>query len=133
MAKATINTKGMEGLLEDIQRAGLNVDAAADRALLAGAQVAQAGMKRRAPKDTHNLEEHVKIKGPITNGTKHSIDVGLIHDKSYTDEETARYGNAQEYGTSSMPAQPFIRPTMDEDRAKISKAMEASLKVEGVI
>ena len=133
MAKATMTTKGMEGLLEDIARAGLNVDAAADRALVAGATVAQDGMKRRAPKDTYNLEAHIKIKGPIRNGVKHYIEVGLIQDKAFTDDETARYGNTQEFGSSSMPAHPYVRPTMDEDRAKIRKAIEASLKAEGVV
>jgi HK97 gp10 family phage protein len=130
--KGRINTKGFEQYLERIARAGSDIDAAAGRALQAGGDVLLAGMKRRVPKDTRNLEEHLVIDGPHQDGNYIYIDVGIPSDKR-TDAETARYGNAQEYGTSSMPAQPYIRPTMDEERAKARRAMRSSLKKERMV
>jgi hypothetical protein len=38
--------------------------------------------------------------------------------------EIARYGNAQEYGTSNMAAQSYIRATVDEDMGAARAAMK---------
>lgn len=125
--RVKLTMKGFEQYLEQIAQTGRDIDAVTDRALLAGAQVLQAGMKHRAPKDTHNLEEHIKINGPEQNGNYHSIEVGVIHDKEFTDAETARYAVAQEYGWISKKAHqshPFIRPTLDNDKAAAQRAMK---------
>jgi len=131
--RVKVSTKGFEEYLEKLAQAGLDVDQSIQKALLAGAEVAKEGMKKRAPKDTHNLEEHVKIDGPFQEGNFSYLAVGIIHKESFTDAETARYANSQEYGTSSMPAQPYIRPTMNEDAGKIKKAMKNSLIEDGVV
>ncbi len=121
--RVKVSTKGLEDTFEKLAQMGRDLDAAADAALMAGAKVFQTGMKRRAPKDTHNLEEHIKIAGPFQDGNFHYLSVGVIHDIDFTDAETARYANNQEYGNSSMEAQPYIRPTIDEDSKAASKAM----------
>ncbi len=128
-----ISTKGFEELLENIASLGQDVDAACQRAVAAGAEVAQNGMKRRVPKDTHNLENHIKIDGPHQEGNYSFVSVGVIHKTEFTDAETARYANHQEYGSSSMPAHPYIRPTMAEDAGKIKKAMRESLEQDGLL
>lgn len=119
-SRVKISTKGLMESLEALSQLGRDLDAVAGEALLAGGEVLKDGMKRRVPKDTHNLEDHIIIDGPHQDGNLHYIEVGVIG----ADEDTARYGNAQEYGTSSMPAQPYIRPTVDEDKGKVSKAMK---------
>jgi HK97 gp10 family phage protein len=118
----------MEKYLEDLAAAGRDVDAAAGRALAAGGEVALQGMQRRVPQDTKNLAEHLATSQPKKNGNFVYVDVGILQ----ADADTARYGNAQEFGTSSMPAQPYIRPTLAEDKGAISKAMRDSLKEEGL-
>jgi HK97 gp10 family phage protein len=133
MASGKINLKGLEEYLEKVAKSGRDVDQAAGNAVLAGAEVARDGMRTRAPKDTHNLENHIQIKGPEQDGTKIFCEVGLIHDDAFTDAETARYGNAQEYGTATMPAQPYIRPTLDNDRSKIRAAERKSLEQDGIL
>ena len=134
MSTRTIfSTKGFEEYLEKIAQTGDAVDPAAERAVMAGAEVAQAGMQKRVPKDTHNLEEHIKIKGPQKNGNFVFAEVGVIHEKAFTDAETARYGNAQEFGSSSMPAQPYVRPTMKRDKSKIRKAEKESLEEDAIL
>lgn len=115
-----MTTKGFEPFMEQIAKLGKNLDAVVDRALEAGAEVLLDGMQRRVPKDTHNLEEHLKVDGPHQEGNYHYITIGLMD----ADAETARYGNAQEYGTSSMAAQPYIRPTLDSDKRKAGAAMK---------
>lgn len=127
----SLDLKGLHEYMEHLAQAGEDVDAAAARAVLTGAELAQDGMVRRVPVDKGNLRDHIQIKGPDQDGNYISVEVGLIHDRNYTDAETARYGNAQEYGTSSMAAQPYIRPTMQGDRRKIRQAMIDSLKQDG--
>ncbi len=125
--RVIVSTKGFEALLERIVSIGQDVDKSAQKALSAGAEVAKAGMVRRVPKDTHNLEHHINVSEPKQDGNFSYVEVGVLN----ADADTARYGNAQEYGTSSMPAQPYIRPTMAEDKGKIKKAMRESLEEDG--
>lgn len=122
-ARVKVSTKGLEESLEALAQLGADLDAAAGGALLAGGEVLKAGMRRRVPKDTHNLEDHIDIDGPHRDGNLHYIEVGVVN----ADADTARYGNAQEYGTSSMPAQSYIRSTVDSDKGRASKAMKAVL------
>ncbi len=129
--KAKLELKGLEQWLEALAAAGADVDQAADQTLSAGADLALTGMKRRAPKDTHNLEQHIVASIPKVEGNQHIVKIGLIG----ADADTARYGNAQEYGWNSKSGHragtPYIRPTMDEDRKAIVAAMKASLKASG--
>lgn len=127
--RAKISTKGFEEYLEKLAAAGQDVDQSIHKALDAGADVAIEGMRRRVPKDTGNLENHIGKTEVKQDGNYSFIEVGVLN----ADDETARYGNAQEYGTSSMPAQPYIRPTMKEDAGKIRKAMRESLAEDGVV
>lgn len=119
--RARLDTKGFAEYLENIVQAGKDIDAITDRALTEGGEILLSGMQRRVPKDTRNLEAHLTVDGPYQDGNFHYVLVGI--DKS-TDGETVRYGNAQEYGTASMPAQPYIRPTLDEDMKKARAAMK---------
>lgn len=128
--RAKLETKGFAEYLERIAQAGQDVDQAAAEALQAGGEVLLSGMQRRVPKDTHNLEQHLVVDGPHQDGNFHYVEVGL---SKSADADTARYGNAQEYGTSSMAAQPYIRPTLDTDMAKARRAMRDVFKANGII
>lgn len=126
--KTRLTTKGFEEYLEKIARAGRDIDAVADQALEAGGKILLDGMERRvpvgtAPHDPHpgNLKAHLELMGPFQDGNFHYIDVGL--GKS-TDADTARYGNVQEFGSATTPAQPYVRPTLDSDMAKARRAMK---------
>jgi HK97 gp10 family phage protein len=127
--KATLSTKCFEEYLERLAAAGEDVDARAGEALLAGGQVAQAGMQRRVAIRTHNLQEHIVVAGPKADGNYVYVQIGLIG----ADANTARYGNAQEFGTSSMAAHPYVRPTMIEDKSAIRAAMLDALKAGRVL
>jgi HK97 gp10 family phage protein len=131
--KGKFDLKGLNEYLERIAEAGLNVDAAVKKALEAGGRAALEGMLMRVPIDTHNLQEHLTVDPVKREGNYSFIRVGIPHNIQQTDAETARYANAQEYGTSSMAATPYIRPTIEEDGALIKRVMKDVLKEEGVV
>ena len=121
--------RGLANYLEEIARAGLDVDAAAARALEAGAVPILAAEKVLVPKDTHNLEAHLDVDGPHRTGNFTYIDIGVIT----ADKVTAIYGNVQEYGSSSVEAHPYIRPAFKSKKAAAMRAMKESLKTEGFV
>lgn len=128
--RAKLSLKGMEEYLETIAKAGGDVDAACADALKAGAEVAVDGMRRRVAVDTGNLKDSLRVSDVQQDGNTISVEMGLL---SGTEAATARYGNAQEFGSSSMPAHPYIRPTMAEDKNKITTAMKQSLQENGFV
>jgi HK97 gp10 family phage protein len=128
--RVKLETKGLSEYLERIQKAGQDIDRVAGEMLEAGGEILLGGMQRRVPKDTHNLEHHLDIDGPHQDGNFHYIEVGLVRG---TDADTARYGNAQEYGTARTPAQSYIRPTIDHDMTKARKAMKDKATESGIL
>jgi HK97 gp10 family phage protein len=130
VVKSRITTKGFEEYLEAIAKAGQNIDAIADEALLAGGEVLLEGMDRRVPKDTHNLEKHLALIGPVQDGNLHYVEVGI---PPTTDANTARYGNVQEYGSANTPAQPYIRPSLDHDMGKARARMKEVFVEKGAL
>ncbi len=129
MAKGYFKLKGFDEYLQVIADAGASVDDAAENAVVAGADVLLDGMQRRVPKDTMNLHDHLKRTQPKREGNFISVQVGIIE----ADAETARYGNVQEFGSATMKAQPYIRPTLDGDKAKMRRAQRQSLEADGVL
>ena len=118
-----LETKGFEEYLETLAQARKDIDMVADRVLEAGGDVLLAGMDERVPKDTGNLASKLNRSEPDQDGNYHSVTVGLSSD---TDAETARYGGAQEFGWGpDHPAQPYIRPAIDEDMKSARAAMKA--------
>ena len=118
-----LETKGFSEYLEVLAQAGKKIDPIADDALVAGGDVLLTGMERRVPRDTGNLAAHLERSEPEQDGNFHSVTVGLSKD---TDADTARYGAAQEYGWGpDHPAQPYIRPAIDEDMRSARAAMKA--------
>jgi HK97 gp10 family phage protein len=124
-----MDLRGLGNYLEELARAGQDVDEAADRALEVGATPIVQEMRALVPKDTRNLEFHIKFDGPYREGNYHFVDIGVITD----DKETAIYGNVQEYGSSSVQAQPYIRPSFQGKKGAAMRAMKASLQSEGLL
>lgn len=128
--KTRLTTKGFAEYLEKVAQAGRNIDQVADQALAAGGAVLVEGMRARVAVDTHNLQDHIKATEPAADGNFHFIEVGL---PAGTDAETARYGNVQEFGSSKMPAHPYVRPTLDSDMGKARAEMRRVFKESGTI
>lgn len=117
--------------LEKLAQASVDIDAAADRAALAGGEVYQDGMQRRVAVLTGELQDHIEI-DQRRDGNLHTVEVGVLRQKGAS-AVLARKANAQEYGTSSMEAHPYVRPTQVEDQSKALKAIRESLKQDGMI
>lgn len=128
--RAKLDTKGFEEYFERLAKAGKDIDKTAKAMLVAGGDVLLDGMQRRVPKDTHNLEKILERTEPQQDGNYIFVEVGL---SKKADADTVRYGTAQEYGTSSMPAQPYVRPTIDSDMGKARKAMKKVLEETGLV
>lgn len=128
-----LELKGFDEYLAKIAALGRDIDEAAAKGLLAGAEIIQDSMRDLAPVDTGNLRAHIKIKGPLRDGNFTYVDVGLINEITYTDPVTARYGNVQEYGSANTPAHPFIRPGIDHARKAAMAALRESLEQDGLL
>ena len=83
------------------------------------AKLVEAGAKRRAPVDTGALRASIFTQIADVSATQASIDVGpAVH-----------YAIHQEYGTRYMKVHPFMRPTLDEDKGEIQRAMSSYVKM----
>ena len=131
--QTNFDVKGFEDYLERVELAGQDIDDSVDKALLAGGEVIQDEMLVNVPFFTGNLAKHIQIKGPLRDGNYHSVEVGVIHDAAFTDDETARYGNAQEYGSVKNSAHPYIRPGIDHSKSKVRKTMKESITRDGLL
>ena len=135
------NLSGLGDYLEEIARAGKDVDGAAQRALQKGSVILQDGMTSLVPigdaakGDPHpgNLLRHIQIKGPLQEGNYSFAEVGVIHDIAFTDPDTAIYANVQEYGSATNHAQPYIRPAIDGKKSAVMREMKQSLSEEGFL
>lgn len=134
-ARFTLN--GLEDYLNALSKMELDFDQAVAEAVQAGADEVKIEMQALAPvyfgpdrPDVipGNLANHIKIKGPSAEGAFIFVEVGVIHDKNFTDAATRRYGNVMEYGSSSVQARPFIRPGIERARKKWREAIKAKLK-----
>lgn len=124
-----LELSGLAAYLEDLAQAGVDIDVAAGKALAAGAQPILKEMAVLVPKDTHNLEHHLEVDGPHRTGNFSYVDIGLMH----ADKETAIYGNVQEYGSSSVAAQPYVRPAFKTRKAAAMRIMKDTLKAMGLL
>jgi len=127
--KATITVKGFEKYLEDIFKAGRDVDQIVDKALIAAGDVFLAGMKSRVPVDTGHLLSNVTRTDPLVYANKHVIYVGVLDG---VDKETAIQAVVVEFGSVRTPAQSFVRKTQDEDKRAARRAMVSVFKANGM-
>lgn len=130
-----MNLKGLSEYLEALGKDGVAIDAIAKEAVAAGGDVVLESMLNKvpvgSPPDPHigNLKAHLERTAPEQDGNFISVEVGLRRD---TDANTAIYGNVQEYGSASNQAQPYIRPSFDENKAKVRAAEKSVLEAAGM-
>jgi hypothetical protein len=135
---ATLSLTGLQKWLNDLEAEYTDIDAAIGRAELKGADPIQREMAALTPGPrTHNLERKIRIKGPMHDGNDTLTEIGVIHDPAFTDADTARYANAEEYGWSSggnwHPGTGYIRKGWDNRRKEAMARIRQSLKDEGHI
>jgi len=127
--RSSLNVRGLENYLEDLAKAGKDIDAIADEALQAGGEILLDGMLRRAPKKRGNLRAHIKMIGPAADGSYHFVKVGVYA----INRETEKYFFYQENGSPRNSAHPFIRPTFAEDYKRARARMVEVFKSRGAL
>jgi hypothetical protein len=127
MMKATISLEGFEEYLEELVKAGKEIDLVAEEGLEKGADVFVGGMQRRAPHERIRVAIRKSAMG--RDGNKRYIYVGVLRG---TEAEAARIANVWEFGGPGkktgrlhrvITARPFIRPSLRQDAGKARKAM----------
>lgn len=119
----------LQKMLEDLNELERSqIDDIAGDMLDAGAEVALAGMQRRVRVRTSKLKDHLKRSEIKRDGNVSFVEIGLINAPA----EVVRYGTVNEFGSSSVKAQSYVRATMNEDKGKIYRAMKARLKAGGI-
>lgn len=133
MAKVTLTLDGFEAYLDELQKAGEDIDRVAEQCLEAGGNVLVAGMQRRAPYGL--IKRALRKTAVMADGNKRYLYLGVLRG---TDAETARIAAVWEFGGRSSPspknprrhprpgihAHPYIRPTLRNDAKKARAAME---------
>lgn len=118
---------GLFDYLEQLAQAGEDVDGVVAEVITEGGVELQEEMRSLVPIDTGNLHDHIQMDGPERDGDYTFVDVGVIHDASKTDAETARYGNVIEYGSATTAAQPYIRPALKRKKGVLKQTMQKVL------
>lgn len=136
--------KGLDEYLENLVRAGQDIDAAAARALERGGDIVLQGMLDlvpvgEAPQDPHpgQLKAHLHRTKPVFDGIVIHVEVGVFEGESLPDADLARYANAQEYGYTRggkyYSPRSYIRGGIDSRRKAALAAMKQSLIDDGML
>lgn len=124
-----VETKGFAEYLERVAELSGDVDRIAGDALEAGAQILLDEMKERVPVLTRNLKDHLAASAVQQDANFVYVDVGILD----ADRDTAIYANVQEYGSTSNPAQPYIRPAFDTSKSRVRAAQKEVFQKAGVV
>lgn len=111
----------MHGLLElmvQLERTSTGLEDGKKEALEAGGKVLQGEAKKTVRKRTGNLKEHIEL------SEVEDDDIFVYVDN----QGKAYYGHMLEFGTSKMPAKPFMAPSLNKSKMKINQAMAEKLR-----
>jgi HK97 gp10 family phage protein len=127
--KAFIDITGIEEYMDKLVQAEKDLDAAAEKGLSAAGKVLFQAIYSRVPFDSgdpsnEHLRNHITLNGPFRDGDDHYLYVEV--DKN--DADARRYGMANEYGSSKMAAQSYIRAGKLSAKYRARQAMIAELK-----
>lgn len=121
---ADIELKGVDEILDKLQRIGTNVSSLENKALKNAAEPVLESAKANVPVRTGKLKKGLKISNiKRKNGVKY-IQVGV--DRG--DNSEVFYGKFIEFGTSKMPAHPFLQPAFEKNKSAIKEKIAETLK-----
>jgi HK97 gp10 family phage protein len=123
---ANIELTGVDEILNKLQQMGTNISRLESKALKNAAEpVLEDAKATNAFNDrSGKLRKGLKISNVKNKeGTKYIL-VGI--DKG--DNSKIYYGKFLEFGTSKMPARPFLQPAYEKNKDKIQKTIAETLK-----
>ncbi|MEN6349335.1 MAG: HK97-gp10 family putative phage morphogenesis protein [Syntrophomonas sp.] len=134
-----VSLEGMDHIMARIEQLGKKATTVENHALKAGAAVVQKAISRRAPRSAaprqpkpqtqmwrtgeHLADNIIITKVKRKQGIKY-VEVG----PTPGDNSPFFYGKFSEYGTSKMPAQPFVGPAEAESKQEALNAIIETLK-----
>jgi len=95
------------------------------QALRAGAKVIHTAAKANVPVDTGALKQSLKVKA--MRKRRHSYGVMVATSDGWFKGDEF-YGAFLEFGTSKMPAKPFVRPAFDAEKDNAEKIIKNQLQ-----
>lgn len=143
--RTSFSLKGFEEYLENIVQSGEDVDAAAAEAVSDGGDIVLGEMQLLVPKLSGQLLRALMRTEPKRIGNFTFIEVGMPNKHEALSAgatrvelaDTARYGNAQEYGYQRggkfYPPQSYIRAGFDKSKTRMRRAMREALKAKGLV
>lgn len=120
----SLNWAGLEELTARLTRLNANVDNIADEALTEAAPLIKNEMESLVPVSNINhrhIKDDIKITDIKGTGANKYIDIGV-------NGSTAWRAKFIEYGTSKMPAQPFIAPGLQNKKRDALAVMASVLR-----
>lgn len=138
--RSSLRFEGEEQILKNLKGFIESTESTAEEVLQEGAEILKNDARKKAPGPTGR--KYGKYKHPP--GTlKNSIAVGYvtrgkgrigirvgIAENEYFKQEDKFYARFVEFGTQKMLAQPFMRPTLKQNRSKIRKLILNHMKKE---
>lgn len=123
---------GLEEYIENLQRAGANIDQVVGEAIYESAKPIEEDIRKWAEKHkkTGSVLEGVGLTEVQQEGGKIFIEVGVFNDPF--DNPTAWHANFIEYGTPKMRADPGVRPAFNKNKGKVKKIQSDILKRGGI-
>jgi HK97 gp10 family phage protein len=116
-----IELQGMSQLMRQIEQMGRRIESGVkDKALKEGAEFIQEEIIVNAPERTGKLKENIVVS---------DVEGDQIH-VGPDQQGTAFYGHFLEFGTSKMSAQPFMAPTLENNKDAVQEKMADVIKRE---
>ncbi|NCC94990.1 MAG: hypothetical protein EOM10_17280 [Opitutae bacterium] len=128
---ATFNVEGFDEVLLELEKAKDGFEDRAKAAVQAGGLVAANLLYDAAPHRTNAMRESFKMTEPARNFEDGIyVDVypaGTQPNGPHKKASNETVGFANEYGSSTQEAKPFMRPTLENHSGEITAAMAAVL------
>jgi len=106
-----------------------------ETAVVSGALLVQNEAKRLAPVKTGNLRRSIHVGGHSEESELADSTGSDIEGSSHSASEAhvlvgtnVEYGTYQEFGTSKIPARPYLRPALDEQADAVQTEIREALK-----
>ena len=128
--RSTIRLEGMDDLEAALKRLSLDTQGEVLRAAVdKGAEVVREVASQLAPRSTRGSRKHDP--GHLSRNIKKERQWTRTQDTATTHvgmDKSAYYGRFQELGTVYEPAQPFMRPALDETKGAVTVSIGEHLR-----
>nr|WP_034438551.1 HK97-gp10 family putative phage morphogenesis protein [Clostridium ihumii] len=121
---ANMELEGIGDLIEKIEEMGKQGVKAENRALKKAGQIILEEARINTPKKTGKLKKGLKLSGIREKGTSKYVLVGI----QKGDNSSIFYGKFLEFGTSKMPAKPFMSPAYESKKKEAQEVIKLELK-----